>query len=66
MTVIRSAPVPYCPDCGGQMVLRRPKRKGDFEPFWGCSNYPDCKGTRNIQPDGAPEPDDPLDVPIWD
>ena len=48
------------------MALRRPKLKGDFEPFWGCSNYPDCKGTRNIQPDGTPEPDDPLDAPIWD
>jgi len=29
-----------------------------FDPFWGCSQYPDCRGTRNIKEDGAPESDD--------
>lgn len=29
-----------CPDCGGQVVLRKTK-KG--RPFYGCKNYPNCK-----------------------
>jgi len=32
-----------------------------FEPFWGCSQFPDCKGTRNILPNGRPEMDDDYD-----
>ena len=31
-----------CPQCGKSM-LRRKSARGDF---WGCSAYPDCKGTR--------------------
>lgn len=36
-----------CPRCGKAMVLRT-ARKGPRagEAFWGCSGYPDCKGTR--------------------
>lgn len=30
-----------CPRCEAPMVLR----KGDFDPFWGCSTYPRCRGT---------------------
>ncbi|MBB5395060.1 UvrD-helicase domain-containing protein [Mucilaginibacter sp. AK015] len=30
----------YCPECQGSMVLR----KGPFNDFYGCSNYPDCEG----------------------
>ena len=56
---IRTKPVPYCPDCGAQMALRRPKRdKSQFDPFWGCSQYPECRGTRDIREDGKPEMDD--------
>ena len=33
---------PPCPKCGGIMRLRHGKN-GDF---WGCINYPACKGTR--------------------
>ena len=59
---IRTKPAPYCPACGAQMVLRKPKphrnRYDPFDPFWGCSQYPDCKGTRNIKEDGTPESDD--------
>ena len=39
---------PYCPDCGGMMVLRQ--RRRDKAYFWGCSQYPGCKGTMNIDP----------------
>ena len=28
-----------CPDCGAEMK----QRDGKFGPFWGCSNYPNCK-----------------------
>lgn len=34
---------PACPKCGSPMVLR----EGRFGSFYGCSNYPDCRGTRN-------------------
>ena len=37
---------PPCPICGGVMRVRH-GAKGDF---WGCINYPACKGTRNIAP----------------
>ncbi len=38
---------PACPDCG-QPMRTRSSKKG---PFWGCSRFPDCQGTRNIVPD---------------
>jgi ribosomal protein L37AE/L43A len=34
-----------CPECGSKMV----SRKGQFGVFWGCSKYPNCKGTRDAQ-----------------
>lgn len=37
-------PSPECPQCNKSM-RRRKSAKGDF---WGCSAYPDCKGTRSI------------------
>ncbi|MCI0457618.1 MAG: DNA topoisomerase [Gemmataceae bacterium] len=36
-----------CPDCEGPMEVRQSRRG----PFLGCSNYPKCKGTREISPD---------------
>jgi len=41
----RSEPnAPSCPECGAQMR----KRTSSRGQFWGCSNYPQCKGTREI------------------
>lgn len=37
---------PSCPVCDGQMIRRKPRHGG--HPFWGCSGYPSCRGTRNI------------------
>jgi restriction system protein len=34
---------PECPNCGKRMVLRNSRKAG--RPFWGCSGFPDCKGT---------------------
>ncbi|MGN0846598.1 MAG: NERD domain-containing protein [Kiritimatiellia bacterium] len=36
-----------CPRCGAKMVLRH--RRSDQAPFYGCSNYPDCRGTLNAR-----------------
>ncbi len=44
---------PTCPLCGRGM-RRRVARQGAHEgqPFWGCSGYPVCKGTRTIPDNG--------------
>ncbi len=39
---------PNCPICGAPM-RKRASAKG---PFWGCGGYPQCKGTRRIEPNG--------------
>lgn len=37
-----------CPECGGKLVLRTAKRGANIgSQFYGCSNYPKCKFTRN-------------------
>ncbi len=37
--------IPNCPRCGKPMVLRTAKKgKNEGWQFWGCSDYPDCKG----------------------
>ena len=33
-----------CPRCNAKMILR----KGRYGPFYGCSKYPYCKGTRQL------------------
>lgn len=38
---------PACPLCGKRMVLRHNKQSG--EPFFGCSDYPRCRDTRDVQ-----------------
>lgn len=40
-----STPAPNCPLCGKPMRARK-SAKGDF---WGCSTFPECKGTRPAQ-----------------
>jgi four helix bundle suffix protein len=46
----RSDGKPNCPNCGRPMILRT-ARKGQKagQPFWGCSGYPDCRGTRMME-----------------
>jgi four helix bundle suffix protein len=41
---------PACPLCGKPMALRT-ARKGQRagSQFWGCSGYPECKGTRPLE-----------------
>jgi restriction system protein len=40
---------PECPQCSAKMV-KRTATKGKYagKKFWGCTNYPSCRGTRNI------------------
>jgi DNA topoisomerase-3 len=35
-------PQPECARCKSPMV----RRTSEYGPFWGCSQYPACKGTR--------------------
>ena len=39
---------PACPNCGAAMRKRASARG----PFWGCSTYPECKGTRPMAEEG--------------
>lgn len=43
---------PLCPLCGKPM-LRRMQKRGQMtgREFWGCGEYPQCKGTRPINQD---------------
>lgn len=39
---------PVCPKCGSQMVMRTAKKgENAGASFWGCSQYPACRGTRS-------------------
>lgn len=40
----KEMPLELCPKCGGELK----KRSGKFGEFFGCSNFPDCRFTRNI------------------
>lgn len=41
--------IPVCPLCRGQMALRTAKAGPNTgQQFWGCTGYPDCKGTQKI------------------
>lgn len=33
-----------CPKCGGSLILR----EGKYGKFYGCTNYPKCKFTKEI------------------
>jgi restriction system protein len=39
-----NASAPACPKCGAAMALRTNRKNGSL--FWGCPNYPACRGTR--------------------
>ena len=38
-----------CPKCGSSMVLREAKKGANIgKKFWGCSNFPKCRGIVNV------------------
>ncbi|MBM3881211.1 MAG: four helix bundle protein [Verrucomicrobia bacterium] len=44
-----SGPIPRCPQCGKPMALRTAKTgKNAGRQFWGCTGYPECKGTAKV------------------
>jgi len=49
---------PKCGECGHEMELRTTYKytypNGDPRKFWGCLNYPRCRGTHGAHPDGTP------------
>jgi four helix bundle suffix protein len=51
---------PKCPECGGRM-LHRTARNGPRagQPFWGCAEYPDCRGILPISQTGPTSPTSP-------
>lgn len=55
---------PTCPKCGGSMVRRLRGRDG--AAFWGCSDFPLCRRTRELVTDarGGPQPVGTFGVPI--
>jgi len=46
---VAAPPEPRCPQCGTAMI-RRTAKKGQFsgQRFWGCGQYPKCKGILKI------------------
>jgi restriction system protein len=42
---------PRCPKCGKAMAQRTNRRTNDR--FWGCSTYPSCRGTRQLDESAA-------------
>lgn len=41
--------IPKCPQCGELMALRTARQgKNEGHQFWGCTKYPDCKGTAPV------------------
>lgn len=58
-----------CPECGGPMVSRKSKHG----IFWGCKEYPLCRGTRDNmgrskqeKNEQAEENNDMENEPRWD
>jgi restriction system protein len=48
-TAATSSDPPVCPTCGSQMKPRQARRGPNAGgKFWGCPNYPECRGTRDI------------------
>ncbi len=45
-SALKQSDYPACPQCGKQMVLRHNGQSG--EPFFGCSDYPRCRGSRDV------------------
>jgi len=55
---------PTCPQCNKPMRLRTARQGGNAgSQFWGCTGYPECKGTRKYQPVPRADRPDPTDPP---
>jgi ssDNA-binding Zn-finger/Zn-ribbon topoisomerase 1 len=56
---------PECPRCGSFMISRM--NKSNQSRFWGCSNFPVCAGTRDVDGNSAGVDSDNTreDEPKW-
>lgn len=46
---------PECPKCGGEMVRKEAKQGASAGSlFWGCSRFPQCRGSRSMAPEEKP------------
>ena len=69
LPVVPKEEVPNCPKCSKPMRLRTARQGGNAgSQFWGCSGYPNCKGTKKYQPKSDNRTDqsdlsDPTDTP---
>jgi len=47
-----------CPECEAPMKLHETKKykygNGNLRKFYGCTRWPQCKGTHGAHPDGSP------------
>ena len=49
-TVSADTSFPACPRCGKFMVRRRARRGSNAgSEFWGCPDFPSCRGTRELE-----------------
>lgn len=40
---------PLCPLCGKEMIIKKSSGEvSPWNPFWGCSKFPVCQGTRDM------------------
>ena len=46
-SALKVSDYPVCPKCGKKMVIRVRKDNSD-DAFFGCSDFPNCRGTKNI------------------
>ena len=40
--------IPKCPKCDAPMSLKKPKPDQNWDAFYGCTRYPECKGTISL------------------
>ena len=54
---------PSCPICSSEMVLRTARRGSNAgNQFWGCSQYPQCKGTIDLDSNKQKQPESTNDA----
>ena len=60
-----SEPVPDCPKCGRPMVRRTARRGANAgSEFWGCSEFPRCRGIVQDQPPADAPADEDASAPV--
>ena len=62
MRKAKATPIsPACPKCEGTMILRVSK----YGKFWGCGQFPNCRGTRPYEEVEEQTPTASIEEPAW-